>query len=35
MVVRKSDDWINVQIKESGRTGNWYAEIDNWKPKEG
>jgi hypothetical protein len=31
----KSDDWINVQVKESGRTGNWYAEIDNWKPKEG
>tara|TARA_R100001369_G_scaffold31851_1_gene56411 strand:- start:2769 stop:3086 length:318 start_codon:yes stop_codon:yes gene_type:complete len=29
----KSDDWINVQVKESGRTGNWYAEIDNWKPK--
>ena len=31
----QNDDWINVQVKESGRTGNWHAEIDTWKPKEG
>jgi hypothetical protein len=27
----QSDDWINLQIKES-KGGKWYAELDNWKP---
>jgi len=29
----KDGDWINVQVKESGRTGNWYAEVDTWEAK--
>jgi len=28
----KSDDWINLQVKE-GKSGKWYSEVDNWKPK--
>ena len=28
----RQEEWINVQIKESGRTGNWYAEVDTWEP---
>ena len=27
----KSDEWINLQVKES-RGGKWYVEVDNWKP---
>jgi len=30
----KSDEWINLQVKES-QNGKWYAEVDNWKPNEG
>ena len=26
----KDSDWINVDIKESGRTLNWYAEVNTW-----
>ena len=29
----KSDEWINIQVKES-KTGKWYAEVDNWKPEQ-
>ena len=29
----RSDDWVNVQVKES-RGGKWYAAVDTWKPKE-
>ena len=29
----KSDDWINIDVKES-RGGKWYAEVSNWKPKQ-
>ena len=29
----KSDDWVNLQVKE-GRSGKWYSEVDNWKPKQ-
>ena len=29
----KSDEWISVDIKE-GRSGKWYASVDNWKPAE-
>lgn len=28
----KDDDWINIQVKVSGQSGKWYAEVDNWKP---
>jgi len=28
---QQPDEWINVDVKES-KTGNWYAEIDTWKP---
>ena len=27
----QSDDWINLDVKES-KEGKWYAEIDDWKP---
>ena len=27
----QSGDWINIQICE-GKSGKWYAEVDNWKP---
>lgn len=29
----KDSDWINVDIKESGRTLNWYAEVNTWEAK--
>jgi len=28
----QSDEWINIDVKESGKTGKWYAAIDEWKP---
>ena len=28
---RKSEEWINVDIKES-RGGKWYAQVNTWKP---
>ncbi len=27
----KTDEWINVDVKES-RAGKWYAAVDDWKP---
>ena len=27
----KQGDWINLQVKV-GKSGKWYAEVDNWKP---
>lgn len=27
----RSDEWINLQVKES-RNGKWYAAVDTWKP---
>jgi hypothetical protein len=27
----KSDEWINLDIKES-KKGTWYAEVNTWKP---
>jgi len=27
----KQDEWINFSVLV-GRSGNWYAEVDNWKP---
>ena len=27
----KTDEWINIQVKES-KGGKWYAEVDTWKP---
>lgn len=29
----KSDDWINLDVKVA-KSGKWYAEINNWKPKQ-
>jgi len=31
---QRQDEWINLEIKV-GRTGKWYASVDNWKPKGG
>ena len=31
-LTEQKDEWINVQVCES-KTGNWYAEVDTWKPK--
>jgi|TARA_R110000796_G_scaffold128266_1_gene243727 hypothetical protein len=28
----QTDEWINVQVKES-KGGKWYAEVDTWKPR--
>lgn len=30
---QRDDDWINLDIKE-GRSGKWFAEVNNWKPGE-
>lgn len=30
----EDEKYIKIQIKE-GRTGKWYASVDNWKPKGG
>ena len=27
----KSDEWINIDIKESQK-GSWYAQVDTWQP---
>lgn len=27
----KDDDWINIDVK-MGKSGKWYAEVNNWKP---
>ena len=32
-LAEQAGDWINIQVCES-RNGKWYAEVDNWKPKE-
>ena len=32
-LTNKTDEWISVDIKE-GRSGKWYASVDNWKPEE-
>ncbi|MEL0015275.1 MAG: hypothetical protein VW715_08670 [Rhodospirillales bacterium] len=32
-LTEQDGDWINIQVCES-RNGKWYAEVDNWKPKE-
>ena len=29
----KDEEWINIDIKES-KSGKWYAEKNNWKPKQ-
>lgn len=29
----REGDWVNLNIKESGK-GKWYAEVDDWKPKQ-
>ena len=29
----KSDDWINIDVKES-RSGKWYAAVSTYKPKD-
>jgi|TARA_R100000479_G_C6384946_1_gene202629 hypothetical protein len=26
------DDWLNIEVKESGRTGKWYGELNTWRP---
>ena len=28
----KDEEWINLDIKV-GKSGKWYAEVNNWKPK--
>jgi len=28
---KKQDEWINLDVKE-GKSGKWYAEVNNWKP---
>ena len=27
-------EWINLEVKESGRSGKWYVERNMWKPSE-
>jgi len=29
----KTEDWINIDVKVSQK-GKWYAEVNNWKPKD-
>jgi len=29
----KSDDWINIDVKES-KAGKWYCAVNNWKPEQ-
>ena len=30
----KDDEWINIDVKE-GKSGKWYAEVNDWKPQGG
>lgn len=30
---KKSDDWINLDVKVA-KSGKWYAEVNDWKPKQ-
>lgn len=27
----RTEEWLNFDIKESGKTGNWYSELNTWK----
>jgi hypothetical protein len=29
----KQDEWINIDVKV-GKSGKWYAEVNNWKPEQ-
>ncbi len=29
------DEWINLNVKESARTGKWYVDVDKWKTDHG
>jgi len=31
-LAEQNEEWVNVQVCES-KNGNWYAEVDTWKPK--
>lgn len=28
----KTDEWINIDVKSSKKTGKWYAQVNNFKP---
>ena len=30
---KKSDDWINLDVKVA-KSGKWYVEVNDWKPKQ-
>lgn len=27
-------DWVNIDVKVSGKTGKWYAQVNDWQPSE-
>ena len=33
-VSQQTDEWINLDIKQ-GKNGNWYAQLNDWKPNQG
>jgi len=33
-VSQQTDEWINLDVKE-GKSGKWYAQVNDWKPSGG
>lgn len=33
-LAQQQGEWINVDVKVSGKSGKWYAAVSNFKPKE-
>jgi len=33
-VSQQTDEWVNLDLKE-GRSGKWYALVNDWKPNQG
>jgi hypothetical protein len=33
-LTEQTDEWVNAQVLDSkNKPGNWYVEVDTWKPK--
>jgi len=31
-VAAQEGEWINLDVKESAKSGKWYAQVNDWKP---
>jgi len=34
-VAAQEGEWINLDVKESAKSGKWYAQVNDWKPNQG